>query len=222
MASIENRYDLRGVTLNGDRPDARISLSYDHPSGAYAGLSGLATDIGRDGVQPLGYIGYAGFAHQTVTGVTWDFGVSDTGLTVFPLEARDASPNENFRARRYRGDYAELYGGVAWRDLSAHLYLSPNYLGQRIRTAYLDLNQGFRPADWLRFYLHGGALTPLAAFEPRSGADGERFDIGAGTIWIVPHAEIRVGWTGISRVLSYAGTTDQRQSRFVASISGFF
>src|ERR1700744_2254020 len=57
-ATLETQYRLRGVALSNGQPDLRLALSYDHSSGAYGGVSAIGGETDRNGVQPLGYIGY--------------------------------------------------------------------------------------------------------------------------------------------------------------------
>lgn len=47
-ATVESEYRFRGVALTDDKPDARIELSYDHPSGAYAGFSLIGGETVHD------------------------------------------------------------------------------------------------------------------------------------------------------------------------------
>jgi hypothetical protein len=221
-ASLESEYDVRGVTLDQGRPDARFGLTYDDQTGAYAGASGLITDTPAGPIKPIGYNAYAGYARRTSSGQSWDIGVTTSGLRIYRNRSRDSGPNRASKAAQYRADYTELYVGVSLGDSSFRVSLSPDYLSQRARTAYLEFNHGFRMNDWLRFYVHSGAMTPLAAHEPAKGALREQIDIGTGLIWTMPQSEFRLGWSFVTPKPDYAQAVQRRQNRFLIGYVRFF
>ena len=74
-ATLESDDVVRGVTLDAGRPDARLSLTYDHSSGAYAGVSGLTDATAQNRLAARGYIGYIGYAQQDGGEISTDVGI---------------------------------------------------------------------------------------------------------------------------------------------------
>lgn len=233
-ATVESQYRFRGVSLTDGEPDVRLSLSYDHASGAYAGASIIGGETARDGVQALGYVAYAGFAKQMANGLGWDVGATNADMILYlPVQQiiRSAqntpgAPGYNPSAaqdatQRYRINYSELYAGVSMPDLSARLYVSPDYLGQNLRTAYLDVTASIRPMSQLRLYAHLGGLTPLGGSEgPNS--DRQHGDLGAGAAWEFRHSEVQLGWTATTPQLEYPVGYRQARDALIVSLTGFF
>ena len=225
-ATVESQYRYQGVDLSNGEPDGRIGLSYDHPSGAYGGASLIVGNTVGVGVQPLGYLGYLGFARQTAQGITWDVGLTNSDITLHLPATRSVYSDQTGRVvthytRSYSFDYTQIYAGLSRRDLSARLYLSPNYLGQGLTTAYLDLNEAVRPVDRLRLFLHAGALTPLGG-SAGSNLDREHFDIGPGAAWEFRHGEIQLSWAAAGPQVYYPVGYPQKRQVFVLSVTGFF
>jgi hypothetical protein len=233
-ATIESQYRFRGVELTNGKPDLRLGLSYDSPSGVYAGVSGIGEETVSAGVRALGYVAYVGFAKRTRGGLTWDVGATNSEINLFlPLRAPASSTfagnyttsgNGTSSAPEYfhyRANYTEVYGGVSWKTTSVHLYISPDYLGQSVRTAYLDVTETFRPMTHLRLYGHAGALTPLAGGSGSSN-DREHVDLGAGAAWEFRHGEVQLAWTMVTPQVQYPIGYPQTRNALVLSISGFF
>jgi uncharacterized protein (TIGR02001 family) len=225
-ATVESQYRFQGVALTRGEPDGRISLSYDHPSGAYGGVSMIVGNTDGKGVQPLGYMGYAGFAKQTAGGLNLDVGVTDSDINLYlPVVLSGYSPQTGPSAQRYihryNFDYTELYAGVSKNDLSARLYVSPDYLGQRLATAYLDVTGAIRPTTHLRLFLHAGLLTPLGDGSG-SNVAREHFDFSPGGAWEFRHAEIRLTWSATTPRVDYPAGYPQKRNVFVLSATQFF
>ncbi len=225
-ATVESQYRFQGVALTRGEPDGRIGLSYDHPSGAYGGVSMIVGNTQGDGVQPLGYMGYAGFAKQTPGGMNWDVGVTNADITLYlPAEMAVSSPQYGVSIqkyiRRYNFDYTEVYVGISKNDLSARLYISPDYLGQRLRTAYLDVTGAIRPTTHLRLFMHAGLLTPLSD-GTGSNVAREHFDFSPGGAWEFRHAEIRLTWSATTPRVDYPVGYPQKRNVFILSATHFF
>jgi len=206
-ATLESEYRLRGVGLTNGKPDVRIGLTYDHSSGAYAGGSVIVGDTARDGVRVLGYIEYAGYAKQTADGLGWDVGASNSNITLnLPGQLTTRS---------------EVFGGISMNDVSAHLYFSPDYLGQSLKTLYFDVTATIRPRDRLRLYAHVGVLTPLGG-SAGPGSRYEHFDGAAGAAWEFRHGEVQLGVTAATPDLEYPPGFQQKRSALVLKVTGFF
>jgi uncharacterized protein Gcw-chp len=235
--TLESQYRLRGVALTNDEPDARIEVSYDHSSGAYVGVSLIGGKAVQNGLRGLGFVGYLGFAETTASGISWDLGatISEINLYLRPSLYAGRPPQYTTQVTgyppsepeyvtdviHYRADYSEVYGGLSWRDTSVYLYASPDYLGQSLRTVYLDVTQSYRPIKHLRLYAHAGVLTPLDG-SALSGDDREHYDFGAGAACEFPHGEIRLAWSGISPQVQYPEGYPQKRSVVLVSVTGFF
>ena len=225
-ATLESEYRLRGVGLTNGEPDIRIGLSYDHSSGAYAGGSVIVGDTARDGVQVLGYIEYAGYAKQSPDGLGWDVGASNSNITLnLPAQLTTRSA-ENIVStlvytQKYHADYSEVFGGISMNDVSAHMYFSPDYLGQSLKTLYLDVTATIRPRDRLRLYAHVGALTPLGG---SAGPDSQRehFDAATGAAWEFRHGEVQLDLIAATPDLEYPPGFRQKPSALVLKVTGFF
>ena len=225
-ATLESEYRLRGVSLTDGKPDARFGLSYDHDSGVYGGVSAVVGEIAGGDVKPLGYIGYLGFAKRTPNGLTWDFGVTTSHITLnIPAQLTSYSsagvPSTIKYIQRYPVDYSEVYAGIAKRDLSMRLYLSPDYLGQGLRTAYLDVTGAVRPTSRLRLYAHAGALTPLGG-RPGPNSGREYYDVRTGAAWEFHHGEIQLAWTATTPQVRYPVGYRQTRSALILSATGYF
>lgn len=236
--TLESQYRLRGIALTNDEPDARIEFSYDHPSGAYAGVSLTGGETVHDEFRGLGLAAFLGFAEKTASGVSWDLGatISEINLYLHPSLSFMADPPQHAAQTppypesqpgsvmdvvHYRADYSEVYGGVSWRETSVYLYASPDYLGESLRTVYLDVTQSFRPIAHVRLYGHAGVLTPFDG-SGLSGNDRECYDFGAGTAYEFHHGEIRLAWSDISPQVQYPAGYAQKRSVIIVSMAAFF
>ena len=199
---------LRGLSFSDGRPVAALNLVYDDRSGVYAGLTGVMSDTAHDGVQAIGYQADIGYARRLGSEVSLDVG------------ATNASFVEHQRYR-YSQTYSEAYAGLAWRDLSAHLYYSPNYLGSRTQTLYAELEGAIRPAPIVRLFAHVGRLTPLNAPDA-SNFYHAQYDFSAGVAVQIKSYEARLSWSGLRPGVEFP--TGQRQARdaLVAGATVFF
>jgi uncharacterized protein (TIGR02001 family) len=205
-AALVSDYRYRGFSLSEGKPALSASVTLDHPGGAYLEVTGVAAATHHDGLQALGYQAYAGYAHRMESGVTWDVGVSHSDLT------------EYFQPR-YRLAYSELYAGLAGRDLSAHLYYSPNYLGERAETVYASLDGARRLDETWRLFGHLGALAPV---QKKVGSEVNRtqFDLSAGLAARIRDYEFRASWTRIGPSVDYPA--NHRQSRDALVLSAAY
>jgi len=126
-----------------------IDLAYDHSSGFYA--NGSMIGGRRDGdLAVVGLIGNVGYARRLNERLTLDLGVVHTG-----------------RLRRYgsvnTGRYTEGYVGLSAGAVSARISYSPDYLRDRVRTLYGEVNAGVDTVAKLRLDGHLGYLNCLDA-----------------------------------------------------------
>lgn len=143
---VDSDYRLRGYSLTDDRPALSAQLSYDHSSGLYASVLGLA-EVGAHN-RFLGAIGSAGYARRLNSSVSLDVGV-----------LRSQIRGANYGARGF--DYTEFYAGAYVGPVSGRVSYSPDYRRPGQSTVYGELEAGFEPAtDW-RVSGHAGMLVYL-------------------------------------------------------------
>ncbi|GAB2868693.1 hypothetical protein GCM10027277_42220 [Pseudoduganella ginsengisoli] len=149
-AGIVSNYLYRGVSLSSDQPAPRVAINYDGAEGWYAGGQVADARLGGATHRSAQWLGYAGYAQQTASGISWEAGVS-----------RYAFP------QRPGWHFNELYGGVVLDNVSARISYAPDYLGMHTRTWYGEISGGTElpelPAMRLRAFWHVGYLGSIRA-----------------------------------------------------------
>ena len=207
-ASLSSDIRYRGLSFTDGRAGLRLTATYDHPSGVYAGLSALGSATGHDGVQVLGYQANLGYAGRTARGASWDVGVSNFDVTTHTYN-------------RYRNQYAEAYAGFSSRNVSAHVYYSPNYFGGRVDTVYVDLSGTLRPSETWSLIGHVGSFTllnPLPGFAGRK----TRYDLKLGVAAKLKSSEVQLAWTSLPQGTNYPPGQPQKRNALVLSATYFF
>lgn len=222
----DSDYRLRGISLSNEKAVARAGLAYDHETGAYAGaVAVVGTDYSKDPAL-LGGTVYAGYARKIAAGVTADAGLTATRITT-DLEAPRPPPNPYANVYtpapysvRYRADYAEAYAGLSRGDVSAYVYLSPNYLSPGQATAYVEVNAAAHLANRLRVFGHAGLLAPL----DNTGPYGlrSRADTRIGVALELDRLEVQLAWTSISRQVAYPAGYPRDRDGVVLSATAYF
>jgi uncharacterized protein (TIGR02001 family) len=207
-ATVTSDFRYRGVSLSDDKPAASMTITYDHPSGLYVGVSGIAALTARDGARPLGYQTYLGYAGRLGPGVSWDAGVARTDLTLY------IKP-------RYRVRYNEIYAGVAAHDVSVHVYYAPNYLGEGIRTVYVDVSGAKRLSETVRLFGHVGLLTPLHP-QPDAEINRPQLDVRAGVAARLKGFDLQMAWTRFGPNREYPAGNPQRRDAVIVSATHAF
>jgi uncharacterized protein (TIGR02001 family) len=137
-----------------------VSVSYDDPSGLYAGGSAVGAIRGGEPYL-LGLQANLGYSMRLSPRVSIDGGVTRTQY----FAGYGTSRNFN---------YTEAYVGLALPVVTARLSYSPDYYRDGVDTLYAELDGGFEPApDWF-LSAHAGALTYLDAppiYFPRTRYD---------------------------------------------------
>jgi uncharacterized protein (TIGR02001 family) len=147
--SLESDYRLRGYSLTDGNPAASAQVTYDHGSGFYLNLAGLA-QIAGDDPRFMGVVGNVGYARRLSSQVTLDVGALRSEIRA----------SERY-GRPYR--YTEIYAGAAVGRVLGRVYYSPDYRGDGVQTLYGELEAGFEPAREWRVSGHVGVLTYLTA-----------------------------------------------------------
>ena len=207
-ASVDSDYVFRGLSLSGGKPDLSLNVSYDHPSGLYAGASAIGAEGVGGGARMFGYLEYVGFTRRINAHLSWDVGATNSDYLETPY-------------KQYNSDYTELYAGLIIDDVSAHIYYSPSYIGAGLSTLYVDLNGAYRPARHWRLFGHAGLLTPVGG-PVGLGDHHERYDLRAGVAADFGGAEIRLAWTTTGPGVDYAAGFGQGRDAVVVGASYFF
>ena len=205
---VQSDYRFRGVSLSDGDPTASLSLSYDHASGAYGGLTGVFVATDHSGLQALGYVAYLGYAGRLKHDASWDVGVTNSDATVY-LD------------KRYESNYTEIYAGLTKDNVSVHVYYSPRYILYDGATLYVDLNGALRPLSHWRVFGHVGVLSRLSPVSTPY-ADHTRLDLRAGVAREFRHFELNLAWTTTGPEPVYPPGYEQSRDAVVASAVFFF
>jgi uncharacterized protein (TIGR02001 family) len=207
-AAVSSDYRFRGISLSDGRPALTASFNYDAEGGGYVGLTGVAAATAHNGFQALGYQAYAGYARRLGSGDSWDVGVAHTDIT------------EYYRPP-YAVRYSEVYAGWAGRNLSAHVYYSPSYLGERVATVYANLDGSITPSpDW-RLFAHAGVLTPVTR---RAGSDlrNPQYDARVGVARRIRSVELQLSGVTVGPDADYPANHPQKREAVVLSAAYYF
>jgi uncharacterized protein (TIGR02001 family) len=149
-AGIQNTYRLRGYAISDGHPTVTLDLNYDHPSGAYVNLSGLADFEDHASPEYLGFIANAGYARRLAPRFSLDVGIVRTQFSHYAVGQSSGA------------HYTEFYVGAAGRGLSAHLHYSPDYFRSGSSTLYGEIDGALKPADNWQLTAHVGVLGYLS------------------------------------------------------------
>ena len=129
--AVQSDYVVRGYSVTAGKPAALLNLSYDDPSGVYVNGSAIEALSYDNSAILEGLISNIGYARRLTPQLSIDTGVVRT---------------QYYRLYGFKGDYAydEAYVGLAGHGLSAHLYVSPDYLRHGTDTLYSEV-EGVRP-----------------------------------------------------------------------------
>ncbi len=198
---------FRGVSLSDGRPVMSLGLSYDHPSGAFGGVTVTAVDTRHSDIRNLGYSAYLGYARRLADGASWEVGVTNSKTSVY-LD------------RRYSDHYTQLYMGFSKNNLSAHIYYSPKYIGEDSGAVYADIDGAMEPAQDWRLFGHAGLLMSLGRAAPTGGRT--RFDLRAGIARQFKNSELHLALTASSRQPFYPEWRRQKRSTLEAGVAVYF
>ncbi|MEO6378894.1 MAG: TorF family putative porin [Caulobacteraceae bacterium] len=207
--SLESDYRFRGPSLTDHRPALSLNLSYDHPSGAYAGASAMVTDTRYQGVEALGFMEYAGVVKRVNDDVAVDVGLSNVNLKRYNAD------------RKSELNYTEVYAGLVGKILNLHGYFSPNYVRSGIQTVYLDLGGVIHPWDKWRLFGHVGLFAPANDAATAFGIR-RRFDARAGVAREFKNSELHLVWTTYGPQTLRPGVTPPKRSGVVLGATYFF
>jgi uncharacterized protein (TIGR02001 family) len=201
--SVQSDYRYKGISLSNRGPAFTLDLTFDHPSGFYAGASTIAAPH-DGGINSLGFIEYAGYASPRRGGVGWDVGINNQNLAYF------------YEGKRFPLDYSEAYVGVISDNVSARLHYSPNYLRPGWAALYAEVDGSLKPAENWRLFAHLGTTAPIG----NPGGRRQRFDARAGVARRFGPFEVQASVTATTP--NPPATTPPERSAFVVGATWFF
>lgn len=201
---VESDNRFRGVSLTDGRPDLRLSLSYDHDSGAFAGAAATRVEFMR-GRHALQLLGYAGYVTRLTPGLGAELGVTSSTF----------SGNTRY-------DYSEVFAGVSNERWSLRAYYAPRYFGFDQATVYVELGANAALTPRLRAFGHAGALMTLGGM---AGEDGRRtrndLRVGLG-FGAAAAVDVQLAWVTATRGGPYVVEYGTRRSTLVLSALASF
>ena len=196
---IDSDYRYRGVSLSGSNPSPRLTVNFEGSERWYAGASATRAALTEHDTYPqltayAGWIGGAVDRANVEVGAVGSHFVGSTGY-----------------------DFAEAYVGLLARQWSARLYLSPDYYGRGVATAYAELNAHVPIDARARVFAHVGALVPLRAVDGDAGRT--RGDVSVGAGFAVRGWDLHVAAVGASRGGPYPAVYNGRHATVVVGAS---
>jgi len=161
---VDSDYRYRGVSLSNSNPSARLTVNYEGADRWYAGASTTRAAL-TEHDSYLQLTAYAGWLAATLGRTSVELGVVGSHFV---------------GSSGY--DFAEGYIGLLANEWSARLYLSPDYYGRDIATAYVELNAHVPLDERARVFAHVGVLAPLQSVAGDAGRTRGDVSIGAGVV----------------------------------------
>jgi len=161
---VDSDYRYRGVSLSNSNPSARLTVNYEGADRWYAGASTTRAAL-TEHDSYLQLTAYAGWLAATLDRTSVELGVVGSHFV---------------GSSGY--DFAEGYIGLLANEWSARLYLSPDYYGRDIATAYVELNAHVPLDERARVFAHVGVLAPLQSVAGDAGRTRGDVSIGAGVV----------------------------------------
>jgi len=170
-------YRFRGISLSDRRPALQGWLSYDHPSGVYAGV--LASTVRLYGVSPdLAAEVYGGYAYALSPRAALDVSVS---RYIYP----DSSVVGSY-------DFNDLSVGASFDRLRTRLHYSDDYFGRGDQAVYLEVDAALPLSEQVSLAGHVGELWRTSrgavGYTPRSQAD-----VKLAVVWTVAGFAFELG-----------------------------
>ena len=179
-ASLLSDYRYRGVSLSQNKPAAQLALAYDHASGWYGGVFASTVQLGYPH-RELQAVAFAGYASRMPSGLSWETGADYSVFT---------------GSQSY--DYAEMYVGVSYENVSTRLYYAPRYFGQKSGVIYGEINASQPLLDRVRLLAHGGVLRNNGEGGYGLRPDRHVFDASVGVAVDFDQFNLQLSWVGIS------------------------
>jgi len=206
--SLDSDYRLRGYSISGGKPAATASLSYDDPSGFYANGTAIGALNYEDHPDLLGAIAGVGYARRITTLISLDAGISRTQYF------HDASRPSG------GAHYTEFYGGLVFRGIAAHVYMSPDYLTHHSSTVYGEVDALLKSFGPWNVSSHVGVLDYLTA--PRYVRRTTLYDWRLGLSRRIHRFDLHAALTGGGPGTDYYRGRTHSKSAVVGGVSWSF
>ncbi len=96
-------------------------------------------------------------------------------------------------------NYAEAFAGLTYDNVNGRIYISPNYLGQNIRTAYAELNGSYQIREGLHVLGHIGVLRALSQPDAYAARMPSRYDVRIGGSADFADWNFQLAWVATAR-----------------------
>ena len=205
-ATIVSDYRYRGVTLSDQKPAAQVGISYDDPTGWYAGAFGSTVRLASPSGPGVQAMGFAGYATRFPSGISLEAGGDYSVFT--------SATGSN---------YGEVFVGAAREGVSARIYYSPTYYGSHAYAVYGEFN-GTQPLlDHLRMVAHVGMLSTRSTYVYGTRSQQHVVDGRVGLSADLDLFRIEVAWVGISSAyVAYRFTGSSSPNTVVVTIARAF
>jgi uncharacterized protein (TIGR02001 family) len=167
-------YRFRGISQSDRAPAVQASVAYDHPTGLFAGLFASTVQFSGAFQADVETFVQAGVARRVRPELSWELG---GGCYAYPGANLD-------------WNYCEAFLGVAWREATARVHYTPNYLNGGARAAYVEVNATHALSERTALVGHvgfwrsdggGRVAAPRSRFDVRVGVT---FDLGLANLEI--------------------------------------
>ena len=182
-------YRFRGISQSDGGPAAQASVAYDHPTGLFAGVFASTVDFSGAFHADVETFVQAGFARRVRPELSWELG---GGCYAYPRANLD-------------WNYCEVFLGAAWREVTARVHYTSDYLNRGARATYVEVNARHALNERIALVGHVGSwhsdgdgrlATPSSRLDVRVGVT---FDLGvvnleiSGVATDIPNAECPAG-----------------------------
>jgi uncharacterized protein (TIGR02001 family) len=144
--ALTSEYRFRGISQSNENPALQGGFDVGHESGFYFGTWGSTVDFdfsesdgGYNGSLELDY--YAGYGADINDDWSWDIGYM---YYDYPGDEGD------------EGDYQEIYGSIAWKDLTVGFAASDDYYAETDEFYYIYADYSFALPNEFALDLHVG------------------------------------------------------------------
>jgi uncharacterized protein (TIGR02001 family) len=187
---------FRGVSINHEQADLRLSLSYDHLSGAFCGVSAA---VDPSTARSTNRLSYAGFGAPAGAALHWDVGLTQA--------------QSNGESRR---NYAEVFAGLFADRWALRAFFSPDYYGGGLKTLYAEADLNWPLTEAGRVVAHLGSLRSL------DGGSAQRLDTRLGAVVRIADFSLQLAWTDTAGQGRLALPRGQHRQAVVVSSSWEF
>jgi uncharacterized protein (TIGR02001 family) len=182
-------YRFHGISQSDRGPAVQGSVAYDHATGLFAGLFASTVEFSGVFQADVETFVQAGIARRVRPELSWELG---GGCYYYP----DANLDWN---------YCEFFLAAGWREATARVHYTPDYLNGGASAAYLEVNARHALNERTALLGHigfwrsegGGRLAnPRSRFDVRVGVT---FDLGVANLEIsavatdIPSSECPAG-----------------------------